>query len=167
VTPLLAHALLGTRDEPRFAGRRVETLAVPYEHATRRRLRGTTDAGTDVALDLPSGAFLRHGAVVLDDGDRIVAVERPPQPTAVVRISRALGDDARIAAAARVGHALGNLHLPVEVAGDEIRLPMTVSRDVLDQIVGSVGASALEVHLTDARLAADAPLTGAAAPHAH
>ena len=52
--------IVGTASDPRFAERlhhlehedRVETLVVGEEDSSRRRLRGTTDKGTDVAIAL-------------------------------------------------------------------------------------------------------------------
>ena len=73
---LLVREILGKLDDPRFAGRRVERLPVDWAQAGKRRLRVDTDCGTDVAVDLPRGAYLADGAVLDDDGERVVVVAR-------------------------------------------------------------------------------------------
>jgi hypothetical protein len=39
-------------------------------------MRGVSAGGTSVAVDLARGSFLRHGAVLADDGERIIVVDR-------------------------------------------------------------------------------------------
>jgi urease accessory protein len=161
---LIAREILGNAREERFAGRRIERLVVESAHATRRRLRGRTDAGTDVAVDLPAGAFLADDAVIADDGERVIAVQRPAEEVAVVRLAPAT-DGERIALAVRVGHVLGNMHTPLEMAGEEIRIPVTTSRRVLADAIEPLGA--LELRFEQRALACRAPLAGPAGGHRH
>ncbi|MGB3022106.1 MAG: urease accessory protein UreE [Methyloceanibacter sp.] len=72
---------LGTASEPALADRlhhlahsdRVEVLIVDRDDALRRRLRGKTDKGTDIAIALERGDQLDDGAVlVLDDARAVV-----------------------------------------------------------------------------------------------
>ena len=68
-------AIVGTASDPSLADRlhhldhddRVEILVIGEEDASRRRLRGTTDKGTDVAIALERGDELVDGAVLLLD----------------------------------------------------------------------------------------------------
>jgi urease accessory protein len=128
---LLAQEILGQADDARFAGRRRELLAVRSEEALRRRLRRATDAGTSLAIDLPRGSFLRQGAVLFDDGERIVVVERSAEPALVVRLDAALPCQVLLEQAARVGHWAGNQHLLVEAAGYEIRVRIATTGELL------------------------------------
>ncbi|MGB6346005.1 MAG: urease accessory protein UreE [Methyloceanibacter sp.] len=73
--------ILGTASEPALADRlhhlahsdRVEVLIVDRDDALRRRLRGKTDKGTDIAIALERGDQLDDGAVlVLDDARAVV-----------------------------------------------------------------------------------------------
>ena len=73
--------ILGTASEPVLADRlhhlahsdRVEVLIVDRDDALRRRLRGKTDKGTDIAIALERGDQLDDGAVlVLDDARAVV-----------------------------------------------------------------------------------------------
>jgi urease accessory protein len=163
-SPLVVTVILGDADEPRFAGRRSERIAVTSGDAAKRRLRAVTDGGTDVAVDLPRGSYLRHGAVLADDGECLVVVERAPEEAMVIRFD--LGGEAAelIVCAARVGHAFGNQHVPVEVENGEIRVPVTTSRDVAEQAVRVLGLPSVEIEFRRVRLGCSQPL---AASHTH
>jgi len=160
----IARGIVGDAAEPRFAGRRVERLAVDAARAGRRLLRGRTDAGSDVTLEVPRGTYLRHGAVVSDDGESIVVIERIAEPVLVVR-STAASCDARVAAAARVAHALGNQHVPIEVLGAEIRAPITTTAELAAAAVRRLEVDQVVVTVETLRLACDRPLTAPAHGH--
>lgn len=154
---LLAREILGRLDEPRFAGRRVERLAVDWAAAAKRRLRGDTDAGTDIALDLPHGSYLADGAVLHDDGVRVVAVARSAEPALVVRFDAALPASALAGQAARLGHAFGNQHVPLDVEDGAIRVPITTSEQVARDTVTALGLDGATVTVEQVALGAHAP----------
>jgi urease accessory protein len=162
--PLVVTEILGDADEARFAGRRVEPLAVTSGDAPKRRLRGVTDGGTEVAVDLPRGSYLRHGAVLADDGERVIVVERALEEAIVVRLDPGAGAAELIACAALIGHAFGNQHVPVEIEDGEIRAPVTTSREVAERTVLSLGLAGAEVEFRRVRLGRSQPL---AASHGH
>ena len=161
---LLVRELLGDAAEARFAGRRVERLAVGSGDASKRRLRGLTDSGTDVAVDLERGAYLRDGAVLDDDGERVVVVERTPEEAMIVRLSSSLGREELLTQAVRLGHAFGNQHVPVEVAAGEIRVPITTSREIAEETARGLGIDA-EVAFALVPLGRERPLTAPAHRH--
>jgi urease accessory protein len=138
---LLVREILGHGDDPRFIGRRRELLGVRSEEAQRRRLRGATAEGTSVAVDLPRGSFLRQNAVLHDDGERIIVVERSPEPALVVRLEASLPCQLLLEQAARVAHWAGNQHLLVEAAGYEIRVRIATTPEHMLQ-----SARALALH---------------------
>jgi urease accessory protein len=152
---LLAREILGDAADPRFARRRIELVSVDSASAAKRRLRLVTDTGSDVAIDLDRGAYLRHGAVLFDDGQRIVVVDRAPEPALVVRL--APGPDL-VAHAVRLGHAFGNQHVPLEVDGDEIRVPITTSREIAERTVRALGVTILDLAFDEVPLGRDRPL---------
>jgi urease accessory protein len=161
---LIAREILGRAGEPRFAGRRVERLPVAWDEAGKRRLRRTTDAGTDVAIDLPRGSFLGDGAVLHDDGERIVVAERRPEPALLVRFDPGAPAHELVAQALRLGHAFGNQHVPVDVEGAEVRVPLTTSEEVARATVAALGLTAVRVEVAPVALGRDRPLPGG---HAH
>jgi urease accessory protein len=162
---LRLESILGQRDDPRFAGREVDELPVRWAEAGRRRLRRSTASGRDAAIDLPRGAFLADGAVLGDDGTRIVVVRRTPEPALVIGISGSLAPDERVEQAALLGHAFGNQHVPVDVAGAELRVPLTTSEAVARFTVEALGLEGLTLRVEDVALARHTPLH--ATGHAH
>jgi urease accessory protein len=161
---LVAREILGRADEERFAGRRVERLPVSWGEAGKRRLRRSTGAGTDVAVDLPAGSYLAHGAVLADDGERVIVVDRTPEEAVLVRPPAGLSDAALLAFGVRLGHLFGNQHVPVEVEDGLVRVPVTTSAALVEEAIAGLGLGA-EVWTAEVRLACERP---AVAPqHVH
>jgi urease accessory protein len=159
-------AILGQRDDPRFAGREVDELPVTWAEAGRRRLRRTTVSGDDAAIDVPRGSFLRDGAVLADDGERIVVVARTPEPALLIRLSDGLCGDERVRIAALVGHAFGNQHVPIDVEGSELRVPLTTSEVVARATIEALGLTGLSVSVESLALGCHAAMRGSAHHHA-
>jgi urease accessory protein len=159
---LLVREIIGHGDDPRFGGRRRELLGVRSEEAQRRRLKRATAEGTSVVIDLPRGSFLRQSAVLHDDGERIIVVERSPEPALVVRLEASLPCQLLLEQAARVGHWAGNQHLLVEAAGYTIRVRIATTPELMIQ-------SARALDLQGAQLTvADVPFALEHAPsHSH
>lgn len=128
---------LGRLEEPRYEGRRVERLPVAWAEAGRRKLRRVSDAGTDVAVQLPAGSYLPDGAVLADDGERVIVVSRLPERAIRVRFDETLPHAALVENVALVVHAFGNQHVPVEAVEGELRIPVTTSDGIaLDTVLG-------------------------------
>ncbi|MGE3527791.1 MAG: urease accessory protein UreE [Methyloceanibacter sp.] len=107
-------AIVGTASDPSLADRlhhlehvgRVETLLIGEEDTARRRLRGTTDKGTDLAIALAAGERLTDGAVLFIDATRAIVLR-----TAAPRWLRLTPRDAD--AALEAGYCAGNHHWKV------------------------------------------------------
>jgi urease accessory protein len=155
---LLVSEILGSLCQPRFAGRRVERLPVDWAAARKRRLRALTDAGTDIALDLPHGTYLADGAVLHDDGERVVAVGRTEEPALVVRFDPGLPAAELAGQAARLGHAFGNQHVPLDVEDGAIRVPVTTSEQVARDTVSALGLLGISVNVELVALGAHTPV---------
>ncbi len=156
--------ILGDEGDPKFDGRAVERVRVGSQDAGKRRLRAATDRGTDFAIDLPRGAYLRHGAVLFDDGQRIVVVERAPEEALVLRFNDRLDRERLAAEAVALGHAFGNQHVPLEIVDGNVRLPLTTSRDIALETIRSLGLEGVEASFELVRLGCDRPLPRG---HAH
>jgi urease accessory protein UreF/urease accessory protein UreE len=161
---LVVRSILGRREEPRFARRRVERLPVAWHEASKRRLRRVTDGGSDVAVDLPRGTFLPDGAVLADDGRRVIVAERRREPALVIRFDPDAPPQLLAEQALRLGHAFGNQHVPVEVEGAEVRVPLTTSERVARATVAALALDSVRVEVAPVALGCDAPL---AVGHAH
>lgn len=151
-------ALLGRRDEPRYQGRAVDALPVSWAEASKRRLRRTTSGGADVAIDVPRGTYLSDGAVLADDGARIIVIARAPEEALVLTLPDER--DAVIRAAALVGHAFGNQHVPIDVHDGTIRVPLTTSEEIARATVAALGLTGVGVSVERVALAAEAPMLG-------
>jgi urease accessory protein len=109
--------IVGTASDPSLADRlhhlehhdRVETLLVGEEDSSRRRLRGKTDKGTDIAIALERGDQLVDGAVLLLDDTRAIVLRKAEQ-----RWLRLTPRDAD--AALEAGYCAGNHHWKVRFA---------------------------------------------------
>ncbi len=161
---LVVAALLGEADEPRYAGRRRDPVSVSQADAGKRRLRLRSTEGADVAIDLPRGSYLHDGAVLHDDGERILVVERPPEQALLVRFSPSLGREALAEAAARIGHAFGNQHVPLDVADGVLLVPITTSAELAAETVRGLHLEGVEIELSQVKLGRRRPLSHG---HAH
>lgn len=123
--PFTITNIIGFASQPDIADRlhalahagRVEHLRLERGDTLRRRLRATTDQGTDCAVALPRDQQLRDGAVLALDDERAI----------VVRIAeeRWLELEPRDSAAAlELGYFAGNLHWRVGFAGSRLRIAL-------------------------------------------
>jgi urease accessory protein len=164
---LLVQGIVGMLDEDRFADRAVERLVVSSGDASKRILRGRTDAGTDVAINLPRGSYLADGTVLHDDGERVVVVERQAEETLILRFADELDRVELMRQAVRLGHAFGNQHVPVELVDAEIRIPITTSREIAADTVHGLHLDGVEVSFGFVPLGRSGPLHPGTHDHHH
>jgi urease accessory protein len=156
--------LLGRLEEEPFRDRARVDLPVAWDEASRRRLRRAAADDTDVAIVLETPAYLAEGAVLHDDGERIIVVSRPLEPALVVRFDAALSADRLVEQAVAVGHAFGNQHVPVEIVDGTLRVPMTTSEPVARATIAGLALSGVSVEIAEVALGSRLPLL---AGHAH
>lgn len=157
--------ILGRADDARFADRRVESVPVSAADASRPRLRLTGAEGSDVAVNLERGTFLFDGAVLHDDGERIIVVARALEQALVVRLDSALTRAEIIGAVARIAHAFGNQHAPVDVQGEELRVLITTSPEIALATIERLGLAGVDAAVQEVQLAREGPLAGRADHH--
>ena len=106
---------------------------------SRRRLRGATDKGTEVAIALGSGDRLSDGAVLLIDPSRAIVVK-----AVVQRWLRIVPRDVDAAIAA--GYCAGNQHWRVQFEAGAMLVAMEGPRDsYVAQLEGLARADRIEV----------------------
>lgn len=133
------------------AARQAGTVTLAFDDRHRRRVRLTDDAGQDFLLDLPRAVALDDGDGLELDGGGVLRVVAAPEELCEVRC-------AGLEHFGRIAWHLGNRHLPVEVAGDVLRL----RRDhVIEDMLLGLGAEVTPVR------APFRPEGGAYAPHPH
>jgi urease accessory protein len=156
--------LLGSVHDRPFCDRRVVSVSVAWDEASRRRLRRAAADGTDVAIELDHGGYLADGVVLDDDGQRVLVVVRSPEPALIVRLDLTLTPTELTAQAVALGHAFGNQHVPVDVEGGAVRIPLTTSEEVARATVDGLGLRGARVSTSDVALGRAAPLS---LSHAH
>jgi urease accessory protein len=134
--------ILGTASDPRFAAAlhhldhddRVETLVVGEEDSARRRFRGTTDKGTDVAIALERSGELVDGAVLLLEESRAIVLRKAEQ-----RWLRVTPRDAD--AALEAGYCAGNHHWKVRFEPGALLIATQGPTEHYVERLGPLGAS--------------------------
>lgn len=159
---LIVNHILGHAEAPQFIDRQRDSIAILSADAGRRRIRVRSEQGVDVGIDLPRQSWLYDGAVLHDDGERILVVVRPPEPVMVIVLANMTAE-----AAFRVGHALGNRHSPSEWHGNEIVVPVTDTPELTARPVLALGLPGLVLRFEERPFAAEAPPTCAGAAHEH
>ncbi|CAN7614585.1 urease accessory protein UreE [Mycolicibacterium frederiksbergense] len=131
---MLADAVLGTADDPGFAGRRHHHVDIGWGDAGKHRQLVTTETGIEVRIMLPRGAFLRHDMVIADDGVNVVVIRRPREPAIRVRFA-----DNTARAMLLLGHTLGNQHAPIDVDHDTLTAPLFTSATAAREMLAGLG----------------------------
>jgi urease accessory protein len=157
--------LLGSVDDQRFRGRSRVDVAVAWDEASRVRLRREAADGTDVIIDLDEGTYLFDGAVLHDDGSRVLAVSRQPERALVVRLDLELAADKLVAQALLIGHAFGNQHAPADIDGAEIRIPLITSEATARATVDRLSLERVSVTVDHVALGRLVPLSTGHAHH--
>jgi urease accessory protein len=93
----------------------VDAVTLPYLDRHRRRIRLVGEAGTVFLLDLPRAQHLRDGDGLELDAGGFIRVRAASEPVLEI----AAGAKADLL---RIAWHLGNRHLPIEVAGDRLRI---------------------------------------------
>lgn len=122
----------------------------------KRRWRGQAEDGADFGFELAEP--LGHGAVFFESATHRYRIRQTPESVLAIRLA---GDATE---AAETGWQIGNLHMPVQVAGGEIRvgddpavrqlftgmgIAFAVKDEIFQPMKGSVGASHSHGHSHD------------------
>jgi urease accessory protein len=116
----------------------VEYLHLDVHDLDRKRLRATSDAGTDYAIMLPRDSTLADGAVLLLEPDRAVVVRAGAPRTMTLRAND-------IGAALRLGFLAGQLHWKADQRNDIVVVHLEGPRaDYTSRIVELLESGRLE-----------------------
>jgi urease accessory protein len=108
----------------------VDTVTLPFVDRHRRRIRLVTDSGIPFLLDLPRAHHLADADGLELDGGSYVRVRAAVEPVLEIE-----ADERR--ALLLIAWHLGNRHLPVQVAGDRLRIR---ADPVIAEMVAGLGA---------------------------
>lgn len=162
---LMSNRILGPYDGMTPSIGSVDYIEISWTEAGKRQLRRRTEGGTDLALSMKRGSYLYHGAIVFKSSDHVIVVSRPRERALIIRLDEAREPVELMRCALLIGHLFGNQHIPIEVEGGAIRVPVLTSEDQMTQAIGELGLSGLSLQFDDVQLGASQPL--ATSHHAH
>ncbi|GAB4229493.1 MAG: urease accessory protein UreE [Elainellaceae cyanobacterium] len=100
---------------------KLEFITLDKEDIKRRRIRTSTNCGTDCAITLNRSDTLENGSVLFLDASRAIVVRLPTIEWLVLV-------PGSVQAALELGYFVGNLHWQVEVIGDRLHIAVEGSK---------------------------------------
>ncbi len=140
---IIIETVLGNSGDPdwteRLSAANVDLLEVDQWEAQKSRFRKTTAKGTEVAISLDRGMYIRDGDVLLWDAQAAAAVVAriALREVMIVHLDglKRLTSDIAIRTCVELGHAMGNQHWPALVKGNLVYVPLTVDRKVMAAVM--------------------------------
>lgn len=122
-----------------LAGAVVDLLELDQWAAQKNRMRVRTQSGAEIAISLERGTRLRDGDILSwDPSLRLAVIARVKlQDVMVIHLDGLAGmaPDTRARTCFELGHALGNQHWPAVVKGNQVFVPLTVDRKVMQSVM--------------------------------
>ena len=140
---IIIETTLGNIGDPewteRLSAATVDLLEVDQWEAQKSRFRKTTVKGTEVAISLNRGTYIRDGDVLLWDAPAAAAVVARINLREVMIVHlddlTRLTPDVAMRTCVELGHAMGNQHWPALVKGGRVYVPLTVDRKVMASVM--------------------------------
>ncbi len=140
---LIIESIVGNVGAPEWqaqlADATIDTLALDQWEAQKNRFRKKAASGTEVAVSLDRGTFLRDGDILRWDEAAGVAIVAAIalRDVMVVYLDGLDATDPAVAlrTCVELGHALGNQHWPALVKDARVFVPLTVDRRVMDSVM--------------------------------
>jgi urease accessory protein len=107
-----------------------ETIKISRLESQRVRMRKLSDKGTDVALTLPTGTWLKNGDVIIITENKMVVVGIEPEDVIMIEIRDNMHEDDSVEVPVMVGHTIGNLHRPIKLEGNKIYFPIQADTEL-------------------------------------
>jgi urease accessory protein len=140
---VVIEAVLGNIDDPewteRLSAADIDLLEVGQWEAQKSRFRKTTAKGTEVAISLDRGSYIRDGDVLLWDAQAATGVVAriDLRDVMIVHLDglTRLTPEIAMRTCVELGHAMGNQHWPALVKGSLVYVPLTVDRKVMASVM--------------------------------
>jgi urease accessory protein len=131
-----------------------DRLTLPFESRQKSRLVAKLDGGGQIALALPRGHVLRHGALLQTEEGHVIEVRSAAEELSIV-------SSADAALLLRAAYHLGNRHVPLQLAPGKL----SYQHDhVLDDMLRGLG---LEPSFAEEPFEPEAGAYGRGAVHHH
>ena len=125
----------------RLTDANLDRLALDHWEAQKNRFRKTTSGGTEIAVSLDRGAFLRDGDILLWNEETRTAVVATIslRDVMVIHIDAlsSMEPELLLQTCVELGHALGNQHWPALVKGTRVFVPLTIDRKVMASVMNT------------------------------
>jgi urease accessory protein len=155
---LVSTGIVGCFDVIHQTSGSVDFVDIPWAEAGKRLLRRRTKRGLDFAISLEHSQYLFHGAILFNSDEQTVVVSRPKEPALIIDLNPACLIEDIIQQAALIGHAFGNQHVPIEVLGHSILVPVLTNEEVMARTVQDLKLGELSLRFDFVRLGASRPL---------
>lgn len=140
---ILVETILGNAADPdwseRVAAGAVDTLDLDHWEAQKSRFKKRTRGGTEVAVSLNRGTFIRDGDVLVWDADHrsLILASIRMREVMTIHLDELMQFDPSVAmrTCVELGHALGNQHWPALVKGTRVYVPLAVDRKVMESVM--------------------------------
>ena len=118
----------------------LDTVVMSRFEAQRSRMMKTTEQGKEVAIKLEFEKPLKRGDVLEAEDGKLFEIEIEPESVAVIKVEDEAKGHHFFETSVRLGHALGNLHRPIKVEGDNIYVPIEADTELelLEKLLGKV-----------------------------
>ncbi len=142
---IIIETILGNISDPEWSERLssadVDPLEVDQWEAQKSRFRKTTSKGTEVAISLDRGTYVRDGDVLSWDAPaaKAIVAKIDLRDVMVIHLDGLACFTPEIAMriCIEIGHAMGNQHWPALVKGTVVYVPLTVDRKVMASVMNT------------------------------
>lgn len=114
----------------------LEEINIEERHAHKSRFRLHTASGREIGFVLPRGITIADGDVfgIKDEAGGLL-VHLSLQEVMVLSLQPHIDAAEHLQWAVRLGHVLGNQHWPIAVVGEQILVPVTLDRAVMETVL--------------------------------
>ncbi len=129
---------------------RVYTVSFSRLESERSRLlKKLPELNEEIGINLKRGAELHNGDVLYCRANEIMLLARiEPEEVMVLTFAGQGHEDALFEAGVRLGHALGNQHWHMKVAGKKVFVPVTLDRKVMESVMKTHNIPGVEYSFT-------------------
>ena len=105
----------------------LEEVVIHRSDSEKIRMRRTTNKGTDIAITLEPGSYLRDGDVLFVDNDKAIIIKLAPEDVAILSFDKSSSvpkNEDYLELGLKIGHVIGNLHRPLKFQDSKVIIPI-------------------------------------------
>jgi urease accessory protein len=108
----------------------VEKIEITRLESERSRIRKVSDKGTDLVLTMIPGSRINDGDVLLLTEEKMVIAKRVSENVAIISLKENISADQLFETAIKIGHTIGNMHRPINIANGKIYFPIQAQSEI-------------------------------------